>query len=146
MGSLNKAIIMGRVGQKPEVRHTQGGDPVCNFSLATNEDFKNRSGEKQERTEWHQCVAWGRLAEVCGQYLDKGALVLVEGKLQSREWEKDGVKRKTTEVLVLNMQFASSKGDSAGDGGEQERQPARRPAPASPPDDGMGGPDDDIPF
>ncbi|MGZ7033042.1 MAG: single-stranded DNA-binding protein, partial [Thermoanaerobaculia bacterium] len=92
---INKVILVGRLGKDPEIRSTPSGTSVARFSLATDEKFTDRNGEKQERTEWHNIVAWGKLAEICGQYLKKGKLVYVEGRIQSREYEgRDGIKRK----------------------------------------------------
>src|SRR5690625_2732265 len=103
MSSLNRATIIGNLTAAPEMRFTQGNTAVCNFSVATNERFKDRNGEQQERTEFHRVVAWGRLAEICNEYLGKGSKVYIEGPLQTQEWEKDGVKRYTTEIKVLTM-------------------------------------------
>ncbi|MGH9426527.1 MAG: single-stranded DNA-binding protein, partial [Terriglobia bacterium] len=95
--SVNKVILVGRLGKDPELKYTQGGTPVVKFSLATDETWKDQSGEKQQRTEWHNVVAWRKLAEICGQYLNKGKLVYIEGKLQTRSWDdKEGHKRYTT--------------------------------------------------
>ena len=117
MAGVNKAILIGRLGRDPEVKYTPSGTAVANFSIATSEEWKDKdTGEKQERTEWHRIVAWKRLAEICGEYLSKGSLVHVEGKLQTREWEdKDGNKRYTTEIVAQNMQML--------DGKVQENQP-----------------------
>jgi len=111
---INKAIVVGRLGTAPEVRHTPGGSTVANFSLATNEKWTDKSGEKQERTEWHRIVVWGKLADLCGQYLTKGRMAYVEGKLQTREYEKDGVKRYTTEIVASTVQFLGDSGTSSG--------------------------------
>ncbi|MCX8044354.1 MAG: single-stranded DNA-binding protein [Desulfobacterota bacterium] len=106
--SVNKVILIGRLGRDPEIRYTPSGTAVANFSVATS--FKPKEGE--EKTEWHRCVAFGRTAEVCGQYLHKGSQVYVEGRLQTRDWEdKDGNKRSTTEVLIERMQMLGSKGE-----------------------------------
>jgi single-strand DNA-binding protein len=111
---VNKAIILGRVGQNPEVKQTPGGATVTNFSVATNEKWTDKSGEKHERTEWHRVVVWGKLAELCGQYLTKGRQAYIEGRLQTREWEKDGQKHHTTEINADSVVFLS--------GGEREEQ------------------------
>ncbi|MCI0422089.1 MAG: single-stranded DNA-binding protein [Acidobacteria bacterium] len=111
---MNKVILVGRLGKDPELKYTQGGTPVVKFSLATDETWKDQSGEKQQRTEWHNIVAWRKLAEICGQYLNKGKLVYIEGKLQTRSWDdKEGHKRYTTEVVADNMVMLSGKGDDA---------------------------------
>lgn len=102
---LNKAMVIGNLGRDPEVKRV-GDSSVANFSVAVNEKFKDRNGQQQDRTEWVNCVAWGRLAEIVGQYLHKGSKVFVEGKLQTRKWQdKQGQDRYTTEVNVLNLQM-----------------------------------------
>lgn len=112
-GSLNKAILIGRLGADPEVRYTSNGNPVANFRMATSETWNDKQGQRQERTEWHRIVAWGKLGELCGQYLAKGRLVCVEGRLQTRQWEdRDGNKRQTTEIQAKDVQFLDSKGSS----------------------------------
>jgi len=104
--SVNKVILVGRLGQNPEVRYTPSGSAVANFSVATNEAWTDKSGQKQERTEWHRVVVWGKLAELCNQYLQKGRQCYVEGRLQTREWtDKDGVKKYSTEVQAQTVQF-----------------------------------------
>jgi len=104
--SVNKVIILGRLGQDPELKYTPGGAPVCNFSLATTEAWTDKSGQKQEKTEWHRVVVWGKLAELCNQYLAKGRQAFVEGRLQTRSWDdKDGNKRYTTEINASTVQF-----------------------------------------
>lgn len=111
--SVNKAIIVGRLGQDPEVRYTQSNAAVATLSIATSEKYKDRNGQMQESTEWHRCVAWGRTAEICQQYLKKGSLVYIEGPIQTRSWEdKSGEKKYTTEIKVLSMQMLDSKGMS----------------------------------
>lgn len=104
--SLNKVMILGRLGQDPELKYTPGGQPVCNFSVATSEYWLDKSGQKQERTEWHRIIVWGKQAEHCNQYLGKGRMVYVEGRLQTRSWDgQDGQKRYTTEIVAQNVQF-----------------------------------------
>ncbi len=108
-GSVNKVILIGRLGSDPEIRYTQSGAPVANFSLATNESWKGKDGQKEERTEWHRVVVWSKLAELASQYLSKGRQVYVEGRLQTRSWEdKDGHKKYTTEVIANTLQFLGS--------------------------------------
>ncbi|HUP56347.1 MAG TPA: single-stranded DNA-binding protein [Bdellovibrionota bacterium] len=116
--SVNKVILVGRLGQNPEVRYTPSGAAVANFSVATNENWTDKQGQKQERTEWHRVVVWGKLAELCNQYLSKGRQVYLEGRLQTREWEdKTGVKKYTTEVHAQTVQFLGGQaGASAGEG------------------------------
>ena len=127
---LNRIQLIGYLGKDPEVRHA-GDTPVANFSMATSERWKDKSGEKQERTEWHNVVAWRALGENCGKYLHKGSKVYVEGKIQTRKWEdKEGNDRYTTEVVALNVVFLDPKGSGSK---SQDQGP--------PP---MG--DDDVPF
>lgn len=117
MSTLNKAMIIGRLGQDPEVRYTQANTAVATLNVATNERFKDSNGEWRERTEWHRIVAWGRLAEICQQYLNKGSQIYVEGPIQTREWEdKEGQKRYTTEIKALTMTMLDSKNSNAGSG------------------------------
>ena len=113
----NSVTLIGRVGQKPELKTISSGSAVCNFSLATNKKYKSREGESVEHTEWHRLVAWGRTAEICGQYLDKGSLIMVEGELQTRKWQAaDGTDRYATEIIVQRMQMLSSgRGGGAAD-------------------------------
>lgn len=111
--SVNKAILVGRLGRDPETRYTPGGQAVANFSMATDETFKDKAGERQKRTEWHKIVVWGKLAEICQQYLHKGSLVYIEGRITSREWEKDGQKRTATEIVANTMRMLGGKSDGA---------------------------------
>lgn len=122
--SVNKVILLGRLGQDPELKYTPGGAPVCNFSLATTEAWTDKQGQKQEKTEWHRVVVWGKLAELCNQYLAKGRQAFLEGRLQTRSWDdKDGNKRYTTEILASTVQFiggpSANTGDRASTGGGQ---------------------------
>jgi single-strand DNA-binding protein len=104
--SVNKVILVGRLGQDPELRYTASGQGVCNFSLATSESWTDKSGQKQDKAEWHRIVAWGKVGELCNQYLKKGRQVYLEGSLQTRNWEtKDGQKRSTTEINARTVQF-----------------------------------------
>ncbi len=112
--SLNKVMLIGRLGQDPEFKMTPSGNGVCNFSVATSENWTDKSGEKQERTEWHRIVVWGKLAELCNQYLSKGRQAYIEGKLQTRSWEdKEGQKRYTTEIVANTVQFLSGASEGA---------------------------------
>ena len=107
---INKAILVGNLGKDPEVRYTPGGTAVANFTIATTERWKDKtSGEMKEQTEWHRIVAWGRLGEICGEYLSKGRQVYIEGRIQTRSWEKDGVTRYTTEIVAQEMKMLGSK-------------------------------------
>jgi single-strand DNA-binding protein len=111
---VNKVILIGRLGADPEVRYTSNGGAVANFNMATNENWTDKAGQKQERTEWHRIVVWGKLGEVCGQYLSKGREAYVEGRLQTREWtDKEGGKRYTTEVVAQSVQFLGGRGTGA---------------------------------
>jgi single-strand DNA-binding protein len=112
--SVNKVILVGRLGQNPEVRYTPSGAAVANFSVATNESWVDKSGQKQERTEWHRVVVWGKTAENCNQYLTKGRQVYVEGRLQTRQWQdKDGQTKYTTEIQAQTVQFLEGAGGGA---------------------------------
>ncbi|MCF8057647.1 MAG: single-stranded DNA-binding protein [Bacteriovoracaceae bacterium] len=104
--SINKVMLIGRLGSDPELKYTPSGSAVCNFSLATSESWTDKSGQKQEKTEWHRVVVWGKLAELCNQYLAKGRQAFIEGSLQTRQWDdKSGQKRYTTEINAKNVQF-----------------------------------------
>jgi|JI102314A2RNA_FD_contig_41_3322183_length_902_multi_16_in_0_out_0_1 single-strand DNA-binding protein len=119
MASLNKAFLMGNLGADPEVRYTSGGGAVANFRIATTEVWNDRqSGEKQERTEWHRIVVWGKQAELCGEYLRKGRPVLIEGRIQTREWtDKENQKRYTTEIVADRVTFLGGGREGGGGGG-----------------------------
>ena len=140
---INKVILVGNLGRDPEIRYTPSGMAVANFTIATSEKWKDKqSGEMQERTEWHRIVAWGRLGEICGEYLSKGRQVYIEGRLQTRQWEKDGVTRYTTEVVAAEMKMLGSK--TQGDGYKPADQ-SQVPEYSGPPLPGTQE-DDDIPF
>ncbi|MEX0649246.1 MAG: single-stranded DNA-binding protein [Balneolaceae bacterium] len=145
MSSLNKAMVIGRLGADPEVRYTQSNTAVATLSVATTERYKDKNGELQENTEWHRIVAWGRLAEICQEYLKKGSLAYFEGPIQTRQWEdKDGQKRYTTEIKALNMQMLDSRGDQ---GGGAPSKAGTKPAPSTVDiDDSFDDMDDDLPF
>lgn len=149
--SVNKVILVGRLGRDPETRYTGSGQAVANFTLATDSTYKDRAGERQKRTEWHRIVAWGKLAEICQQYLKKGSQIYIEGRLQTREWEdKSGQKRSTTEIVASDMRMLGSRADSAAAAGAAASgsRPAEFEAPA-PDDAGTQEPgisDEDIPF
>ncbi len=139
---INKAILVGRLGADPEVRYTPDGLMVTNFNLATDESRKDKSGERIQKTEWHRIVTFGKLAEICGNYLSKGKLIYLEGRIQTRAWEdKDGNKRSTTEIVASDMKMLESKGQSKGPGTQGtsgEAPPAYFNAESLP--------DDDVPF
>lgn len=139
MAGVNKVILVGNLGKDPEVRYTPSGSAVANFSIATSEEWKDKNtGEKQERTEWHRIVAFGRLGEICGEYLHKGRQVYIEGRIQTREWEdRDGNKRYTTEVIAREMKMLGSAGREGSAKSADERYPVEEP---------ISVPDDDIPF
>ena len=147
MASVNKAIIIGALGRDPEVRYTQSGDAICNISVATSESWKDKNGEKQERTEWHRVSMFGKLAEIAGEYLKKGASVYLEGKLQTRKWtDKDGAEKYTTEIIADRMQMLGGKReDSLQTGHEQpqQKQPQQKQQRYIPTADDF---DDDVPF
>ena len=151
--SLNKVMLIGRLGKDPETRYMTNGEAVTNAALATSENWKDKSGEKQEKTEWHNLVFYRRLAEIAGEYLKKGSQVYVEGKLQTRKWEKDGVTRYTTEIIVNEMTMLGGKStggsfevvenQSASAPAARASAPAAKVAPATKNVDNF---DDDIPF
>ncbi len=150
--SVNKVILVGRLGQNPEVKYTPSGAPVANFSVATNEVWNDKtSGQKQERTEWHKIVVWGKIAELCGQYLAKGRQVYLEGRLQTRQWQdKDGQTRYTTEVVAQSVQFlGSNQGAQVGAVPQGASQGAPMGGPVAEPTQNQSEPtftEDDIPF
>jgi single-strand DNA-binding protein len=116
--SVNKVILVGRLGRDPETRYTGGGQAVANFSLATDESYKDRNGERQKRTEWHKIVVWGKQAEIAQQYLKKGSLIFIEGRIQSREWQdKEGQKRTSFEIVANNFRMLGGRAEAAAAGG-----------------------------
>jgi len=143
---VNRAFLIGRLGRDPELRHTTSGTPVASFSIATDERWVDSGGNRQTHTEWHNIVAWSRLAEICDQYLRKGKLVFIEGRIQTREWDdRDGNKRRKTEIVASNMQMLESRGSAPGSvpeapGPSQNNQAVEQ----KPMDDDIT--DDDIPF
>ncbi len=142
MSGINKVILIGRLGRDPEVRYTPDGAAIANFSIATSEEWKDKAtGEKKERTEWHRIVAFRKLGEICGEYLSKGRQVYIEGRLQTRSWEKDGVTRYSTEIVASDVQFLGGR-DSANSGG----QSLNTQASDTPKSSGSGTIGDDIPF
>ncbi len=143
---VNRAIILGRLGTDPEVKYTQSGMAVTRFNVATNESWLNKEGQREERTEWHRIVVWGKQAENCGQYLAKGRQVYIEGRIQTSNWEdKEGIKRYTTEIIANTIQYIDSRDSSMSK--QQE------PTAAMPPEEGQAvineatpSSGDDIPF
>ena len=142
-GSVNKVILVGRLGKDPEVKSTPSGATVAKFSMATDERYTDKSGEKQERTEWHNIVAWSKLAEICGQYLRKGKLVYIEGSLRTDSWEdkESGQKRYRTEIVAQHMQMLDKRSDSDGSAGSYSGGAKRAST-----DSAVAEDDDEIPF
>lgn len=139
-GSVNKVILIGHLGADPELRYTQTGVAVANLRLATNENWTNKSGQKEERTEWHRVVVWAKLAELAGQYLSKGRQVYVEGRLQTRSWDdKEGNKKYTTEIVATAIQFLGGASDKKFDSNSL-------PEDLPPPPENLGASEEDIPF
>ena len=156
---VNKVILVGRLGRDPETRYTGGGQAVANFSVATDETYKDKNGERQKRTEWHKIVVWGKQAEIAQQYLKKGALVFIEGRIQSREWQdKEGQKRTSFDIVANNFRMLGGRGDGmaagAGAGGgasrsggdEFEHGGGGGEDPFGAPSGGSDVTDEDIPF
>ncbi|HET9062885.1 MAG TPA: single-stranded DNA-binding protein, partial [Candidatus Binatia bacterium] len=130
MASVNKAIILGNLGRDPELRHTPGGKAVATLRIATNEVWTDQSGERQERTEWHTVVVWGRQAENCNQYLKKGRSVYIEGRLTTRKWQdKDGKDRYSTEIVADRVQFVGGGTGGGGGGGREFEDQSLEPPP-----------------
>lgn len=150
MRGVNKVILIGNLGRDPEIRYTTSGQSVANFPIATTEVGGSKEGERQEYTEWHRIVAWGRLAEICGEYLTKGKTVYIEGSLRTRSWEdKEGNKRWTTEVIAKNLQMLSpsqAKSEQKAAGSEQKAALSEDEPDDFSIDDDAFGADDDIPF
>lgn len=167
--TVNRVLLIGNLGRDPELKYFDDGSAVCNFSIATSRTWKNRDGEKQEETEWHRIAVFAKLAEVCGEYLKKGRTVYIEGRLRTRQYEKDGVTHYTTEIVAEEVKFLGGRRDDEGgdDGGQQrnsggygqqrggygqQRQQQQRPAPqqrqqsAPKSNTGFDDMDDDIPF
>lgn len=152
--SVNRVILVGRLGKDPEIRQTNGDQTVANFSIATDESYKNRDGEKVKKTEWHRIVIWGKLAEIVEQYLTKGSLVYLEGKIQTRKWEdRDGVERYSTDIVCDTMRMLG--GGEKND--ESEERPAAKPKgsgktaakktkPQTETEENYEATDEDIPF
>jgi single-strand DNA-binding protein len=159
MGSVNKVILVGNLGADPELKYTPSSRPLCNLRIATTEVYKDKSGQRQEKTEWHRVTVWGDQAENCNKYLSKGRSVYIEGRLQTRSYDKEGQKHYATDVVADRVVFLGGGGGGAG-GGEGRRggqggqggsggQGGMTPRDSGPPDDADGGgppPDDDIPF
>jgi len=136
MAGVNKVILVGNLGADPEIRYTAGGTAVCRLSIATSRRYTDKQGNRQEETAWHRVDAWGKLAEICGQYLSKGRQVYIEGRLRYGSYEKDGVKHYTTDIVAETMQMLGGPG-----GGPRSQEPE---PPFGPPPGGV--PEDDIPF
>jgi len=144
--SINKVILIGRLGRDPEVRYASSGTAVCNFTMATSRTYKDKQGERKDETEWHRVVAFGRTAEICGEYLKKGSQIYIEGRLQTRKWQdKDGNDRWTTEVITDAMRMLDSRGNNMQDAQNGSSQSA---SGGSDPYQPLPGdiPDSDVPF
>jgi len=139
-GTVNKVILIGRLGQDPELRYTTNGKANANFSIATNYYYKDQQGNKQEKTDWHRVVAWGKLAEIIGEWLKKGSNVFLEGRLQTRTYEQDGQKKYITEVVATDLEMLGNKGQGGGGGQQQNNAPPPSPEPES------QAPESDLPF
>lgn len=147
MAGVNKVILLGRLGKDPEVRTLDNGTKVCSMTIATSENYTDKDGQKQEKTEWHNIVLWRKLAELAESYLAKGREVYLEGKLQTRSYEQEGVKKYTTEIVATNLNFIGSKSD--GGGNNSAPAPSMADAPAAQPATTSNleqGDDDDLPF
>lgn len=145
MASVNKAILIGNLGKDPDVRYSPDGSAITNITLATTESWKDKSGEKQEKTEWHRVAFFGKLAEIAGEYLKKGSQVYVEGRIQTRKWQdKEGQDRYTTEIVADKMQMLGSRGGNAFEVADAPSE--SRPSKPSPKAGGFDDMDDDIPF
>jgi single-strand DNA-binding protein len=151
-GSVNKVILIGRLGRDPELKYTPSGAPVCNFSLATDSAWKDKTGEQKQQTEWHKIITWGKLAEICSQYLTKGKQIYIEGSIRSRQWDdkQTGQKRTAYEIVAQRMQMLGSRSES--ERPAAAGAPALSPAegePPEPPPEPSSAPeitDEDIPF
>ena len=149
MASVNKVILIGNLGKDPDIRYMPNGEAVANITLATSETWKDKTGAKQERTEWHRVTFYRKLAEIVGEYLKKGSSVYVEGRLETRKWtDKSGTDRYTTEVIANEMRMLGSKSGGSSFEGESKNIKASPPkdSTASTPNSGFGDMDDDIPF
>jgi single-strand DNA-binding protein len=148
MSSLNKIMLIGNLGRDPEIRYTQDGSPVATFSMATSENWTDKNGNRQEHTEWHNIVAWSRLADLSKRYLSKGRQVYIEGRIRTREWnDRDGNKRRTTEVIASQIVLLGSRSQTTVDESAQPAEPASRADSEVDPSFGDSGiTDSDIPF
>lgn len=148
MSSVNKAILVGYLGRDPEVRYTPSGTAVANFTVATTENWTNKEGQKESHTEWHRIVAWGRLGEICGEYLSKGKLVYIEGRIKTNEWEdQEGNKRQTKEIVATNMTMLGPRGTVEPISKETAVEPISEETSAPVPEPAVKEPtEDDIPF
>ncbi len=147
-GTVNRVILVGRLGKDPEIRSLPSGTSVTKFSLATDEKFTDKNGQKQERTEWHNIVVWGKLAEICGQYLRKGKLVYIDGSIRTESWDdkETGVKKYRTDIVAKDMQMLDKKSDDEGGGYTGGGGYTRKPASAGAPAGGEIEDDDEVPF
>jgi single-strand DNA-binding protein len=147
VSSVNKVILIGNLGKDPEIKYMASGNPVCRFSLATNETWKDKAGNAQERTEWHSIVAFGKLAEICGQYLTKGRLCYVEGSIRSGKYEdREGNERKSYDIIARQMRMLSSSNGNGAKGKTEDRSPATQASAEDNPFEHENGQGNDIPF
>jgi len=147
VSSVNKVILIGNLGKDPEIKYMASGNPVCRFSLATNETWKDKVGNAQERTEWHSIVAFGKLAEICGQYLTKGRLCYVEGSIRSGKYEdREGNERKSYDIIARQMRMLSSSNGNGAKGKTEDRSPATQASAEDNPFEHENGQGKDIPF
>ena len=131
MAGVNKVILIGNLGKDPELKYTPSGSAVATFSLATTERWADKSGQRQDRTEWHNIVAWGKLAELCNQYLKKGRSAYIEGRISTRSWDdKDGNKKYKTEIVALTVQFLGGPGNAGSVSGSENEMPSEQQAPS----------------
>ena len=147
MAGVNKVILIGNLGKDPELRYTPSGQPVASFSLATSERWNDKNGQRQERTEWHNIVAWGKLAELSNQYLKKGRSAYIEGRINTRSWDdKDGNKKYRTEIVATQIQFLSGGQGGESSAGRESAQASSTPAPDIPPPETGSSVEEELPF
>ena len=147
MRGVNKVILIGNLGRDPEIRYVRDGTPVANLRIATTETWNDQNGQRQERTEWHRIVAWGKLAEIAKEYLSKGRQIYVEGRLQTRSWDdREGKKRYTTEVRADQMIMLGTRGSGKDFPAPPDAEPPSEQPPEQPPDQPFEATDEDVPF
>jgi single-strand DNA-binding protein len=148
--SVNKVILVGNLGRDPEVRYASSGSAVCSFTMATSRTYKDKQGERKDETEWHRVVAFGRTAEVCGEYLKKGSMVYIEGRIKTNKWQdkETGADRYSTDIVTENMKMLGKRGDNAGGGAQQRSSSPQTSSGNNDPYQPLPGdiPDSDVPF